>query len=53
MSLTASSFGTVAADQAVAGFTAGLVSTLVCHPLDVIKIRLQGQSLRILSWVVY
>ncbi|RKP11266.1 mitochondrial carrier domain-containing protein [Piptocephalis cylindrospora] len=41
MTQSASYFGAVATDQAVAGFTAGLVSTLVCHPLDVIKIRLQ------------
>ena len=28
--------------EAVAGFTAGLLNTLVVHPLDVIKTRLQG-----------
>lgn len=30
--------------EAVAGFTAGVVSTLVAHPLDVLKTRLQGKS---------
>lgn len=29
-------------DQALAGFTAGLISTTILHPLDVIKIRFQG-----------
>lgn len=29
-------------DQALAGFGAGLVSTGILHPLDVIKIRFQG-----------
>lgn len=31
--------------ESAAGFTAGVVSTLVFHPLDVIKTRLQGKSL--------
>lgn len=31
--------------ETTAGFTAGLVSTLVFHPLDVIKTRLQGEFL--------
>lgn len=30
--------------ESAAGFTAGVVSTLVFHPLDVIKTRLQGES---------
>ncbi|TPX32778.1 hypothetical protein SmJEL517_g04182 [Synchytrium microbalum] len=33
--------GSVSADQAIAGFVAGATSTLLLHPLDVIKIRLQ------------
>lgn len=28
--------------ETAAGFTAGIVSTLIFHPLDVIKTRLQG-----------
>lgn len=31
--------------ETVAGFTAGIVSTLSLHPLDLIKTRLQGRSL--------
>ncbi|KAI7869072.1 mitochondrial folate carrier protein Flx1 [Spinellus fusiger] len=30
-------------DQAMAGFSAGMVSTLILHPLDLIKIRFQVQ----------
>lgn len=30
--------------ETAAGFTGGVVSTLVFHPLDVIKTRLQGES---------
>lgn len=30
--------------ESVAGFTAGIVSTLCLHPLDLIKTRLQGKS---------
>lgn len=45
--------------ETVAGFTAGVVSTLIFHPLDVIKTRLQGEfvtdrvalSLRILTLI--
>ncbi|KAI8800745.1 mitochondrial carrier domain-containing protein [Cladochytrium replicatum] len=33
--------GSVANDQAIAGFCAGAVSTIVLHPFDVIKIRFQ------------
>jgi Mitochondrial carrier protein len=33
-------------DQALAGFGAGLVSTVILHPLDVIKIRFQGTCLK-------
>jgi solute carrier family 25 folate transporter 32 len=29
--------------ETVAGFTAGVVSTLTLHPLDMIKTRLQGK----------
>lgn len=28
--------------ETIAGFTAGVVSTLAVHPLDVVKTRLQG-----------
>lgn len=28
--------------ETVAGFTAGIVSTLCLHPLDLVKTRLQG-----------
>lgn len=31
--------------ETVAGFTAGVVSTLAVHPLDIIKTRLQGDDL--------
>ena len=31
--------------ESIAGFTAGVVSTLAVHPLDVIKTRLQGKFL--------
>lgn len=31
--------------ETAAGFTAGIVSTLIFHPLDVIKTRLQGEFL--------
>ncbi|KAF9915756.1 hypothetical protein BX616_005455 [Lobosporangium transversale] len=33
--------GSVATDQALAGFTGGAVSTICLHPLDLIKIRFQ------------
>lgn len=33
-------------DQALSGFGAGLVSTAILHPLDVIKIRFQGKTQR-------
>lgn len=29
--------------ETVAGFTAGIVSTLCLHPLDLVKTRLQGK----------
>ena len=29
--------------ETIAGLSAGLVSTLVVHPLDIIKTRLQGE----------
>jgi len=28
--------------ETIAGFTAGIVTTIVVHPLDLIKTRLQG-----------
>lgn len=31
--------------ESVAGFVAGVASTLVTHPLDLIKTRLQGKQL--------
>ncbi|KAJ9242777.1 hypothetical protein DTO166G5_532 [Paecilomyces variotii] len=46
--------------EAIAGFTAGVISTLCFHPLDLIKTRLQvdrqsssriGNSLRVISWI--
>jgi hypothetical protein len=30
-------------DQALSGFGAGLISTAILHPLDVVKIRFQGK----------
>jgi solute carrier family 25 folate transporter 32 len=33
--------GSKATDQAISGFTAGAVSTLVLHPLDLLKTKLQ------------
>ncbi|KAJ3040883.1 hypothetical protein HDV00_010343 [Rhizophlyctis rosea] len=36
--------GTVAVDQAMAGFLAGAVSTVLLHPLDLIKTKLQVDS---------
>lgn len=30
--------------ETVAGFTAGIVSTLCLHPLDLVKTRLQGKD---------
>jgi solute carrier family 25 (mitochondrial folate transporter), member 32 len=34
-----------AAVETIAGLSAGLVSTIVVHPLDIIKTRLQGKRL--------
>lgn len=30
--------------ETVAGFTAGVISTLAVHPLDIVKTRLQGED---------
>ena len=30
--------------ESIAGLTAGVVTTVVVHPLDLIKTRLQGES---------
>jgi solute carrier family 25 folate transporter 32 len=35
--------GSPAIDQAIAGLTAGTVSTFILHPMDLIKTRLQGK----------
>lgn len=43
--------GSKAMDQAVAGFVAGAVTTLLLHPLDLIKTRFQGPYH--LSWDTY
>jgi solute carrier family 25 folate transporter 32 len=37
--------GSKATDQALAGFTAGAVSTLILHPLDLLKTKLQANEL--------
>ncbi|CAO3613714.1 unnamed protein product [Cunninghamella blakesleeana] len=42
--MTKSYTGSTHTDQALAGFTAGLISTTILHPLDVIKIRFQVDS---------
>ena len=34
--------------ESIAGFAAGITSTLVSHPLDVIKTRLQGSACTLL-----
>ena len=34
--------------ESIAGFVAGVASTLVAHPLDLIKTRLQG-TIRLMS----
>lgn len=33
--------GSTAADEAIAGFIAGASATLVLHPIDLVKVRLQ------------
>lgn len=40
--------------ETVAGFTAGIVSTLSLHPLDMVKTRLQGKLQYYLGspWVI-
>jgi hypothetical protein len=38
--------------ETVAGFTAGIVSTLCLHPLDLVKTRLQGKSLPLLLLLI-
>ena len=35
--------------EAIAGLAAGVTSTLVAHPLDVIKTRLQGDYILVIS----
>lgn len=34
--------------ETIAGFTAGIASTLSLHPLDLVKTRLQGMSKKFL-----
>lgn len=36
--------GSTAGDQALAGFSAGAVSTVLLHPLDLVKTRFQSGS---------
>jgi len=40
--LVGSMTGSKSLDEAVAGIGAGLISTLTLHPLETVKIRLQG-----------
>lgn len=35
--------------DSVAGLTAGFISTVVCHPLDLVKTRLQGRFMPYVS----
>lgn len=44
--ISGSMSGSAAVDQAIAGFTAGGVSTILLHPLDLIKTRFQVDSSR-------
>jgi len=46
---TSSFTGNPALDQAIAGFGAGAVSTIVLHPLDLIKTRFQGKKKNFIS----
>jgi solute carrier family 25 folate transporter 32 len=41
--------GSKASDQALCGFTAGAVSTLILHPMDLLKTRLQVNELSLKS----
>ena len=44
MSARPSYLWSATADEAVAGVTAGALSTLIVQPLDMVKVRLQGTT---------
>ena len=38
-------------DHLAAGVTGGVISTATLHPLDLIKVRLQGETKFLTTWV--